>query len=102
MKKPSPQTVSPVHHAPGEERRQAPPARRPSPRVSRGTKGRTQEPLAAMDDTSDDWPGSRRGASTNREEQIRLRAYYLSLERGTNPGSAVEDWIRAEREFTLV
>ena len=55
-----------------------------------------------MDDTSDDWPSSRRGASTNREEQIRLRAYYLSLERGTNPGSAVEDWIRAEREFTLV
>jgi hypothetical protein len=101
VKKPSPETDSPVNQAPGEERRQAPPVRRPSPRVSRGTKGRTQEP-PAIDDTSDDWPDSRRGASTNREEQIRLRAYYLSLERGTNPGSAVEDWIRAEREFALV
>jgi hypothetical protein len=55
-----------------------------------------------MHDTSDDWPDSRRGASTNLEGQIRLRAYYMSLERGPNPGSAFEDWIRAERELALI
>lgn len=32
------------------------------------------------------------------EELIRRRAYELFLERGNRPGSAVEDWTRAERE----
>ena len=34
-------------------------------------------------------------------ERIRTRAYYLSLERGANPGSALEDWLRAESEVVL-
>ena len=32
------------------------------------------------------------------EELIRRRAYALYLERGDRPGSALEDWARAERE----
>ena len=32
------------------------------------------------------------------EVVIRRRAYELYVERGNRPGSALEDWIRAERE----
>ena len=32
------------------------------------------------------------------EELIRRRAYEVYLERGDRPGSALEDWARAERE----
>jgi DUF2934 family protein len=32
------------------------------------------------------------------EVVIRRRAYELYLERGNHPGSALEDWTRAERE----
>jgi len=34
----------------------------------------------------------------NLEEEIRLRAYELYLERGATPGSENEDWLIAERE----
>jgi Protein of unknown function (DUF2934) len=34
----------------------------------------------------------------NLEEQIRLRAYELYLERGGTPGHESEDWLIAERE----
>ncbi|MBM3771089.1 MAG: DUF2934 domain-containing protein [Acidimicrobiia bacterium] len=33
-------------------------------------------------------------------EHIRLRAYYLSLERNESAGDAVADWLTAERELT--
>ena len=33
------------------------------------------------------------------EEQIRRRAHELYLERGAAPGSAVDDWLRAEAEI---
>jgi len=32
-------------------------------------------------------------------EQIQLRAYEIFLERRGAPGSEVEDWLQAEREF---
>ncbi len=32
------------------------------------------------------------------EEQIRRRAYEVYLERGDQPGSALDDWVRAEEE----
>ena len=32
-------------------------------------------------------------------ERIRMRAYELYLERGTNPDNALDDWLQAEREF---
>jgi hypothetical protein len=33
------------------------------------------------------------------QDVIRLRAYEFYLERGTAPDNALEDWLRAEREF---
>jgi hypothetical protein len=33
------------------------------------------------------------------EEEIRQRAYELYAERGETGGSALEDWLRAEREL---
>jgi hypothetical protein len=33
------------------------------------------------------------------ENDVRLRAYELYLERGAVPGDAVSDWLRAEREL---
>jgi hypothetical protein len=32
-------------------------------------------------------------------DRIRMRAYELYLERGTEPDNALEDWLQAEREF---
>ena len=34
------------------------------------------------------------------DEQIRERAYELYLERGSEPGQEVEDWLAAEQELT--
>ncbi len=33
------------------------------------------------------------------QEQIRMRAYELYLERGAQPSDGLEDWLRAEREL---
>jgi hypothetical protein len=33
------------------------------------------------------------------EEQIRRRAHELSLQRGNQPGSALDDWLQAEDEI---
>ena len=33
------------------------------------------------------------------EDEVRLRAYEIYLERGANPGDEVRDWIQAEREL---
>ena len=33
------------------------------------------------------------------EDEIRIRAYELFLERGAEPGDALSDWLRAEREL---
>ena len=32
-------------------------------------------------------------------ERIRMRAYELYLERGTDPDDPLDDWLQAEREF---
>lgn len=34
------------------------------------------------------------------EDQIRMRAYELYCERGSKPGDEVQDWLRAEREYS--
>jgi hypothetical protein len=34
------------------------------------------------------------------DDQIRLRAYELYMERGAQPNNDLEDWLRAERELT--
>jgi Protein of unknown function (DUF2934) len=36
------------------------------------------------------------------QEQIRLRAYQLYLERGGHHGQELDDWLRAERELQKV
>lgn len=37
--------------------------------------------------------------SPAQQEQIRQRAYQLYLERGARPGSAFDDWMKAEQEI---
>ena len=34
-----------------------------------------------------------------REEEIRRRAYEIYIERGTQPGRELDDWLQAEREL---
>ena len=34
-----------------------------------------------------------------REEEIKLRAYEIYLERGEQPGRELDDWLQAEREL---
>jgi hypothetical protein len=34
-------------------------------------------------------------------DKIRRRAYEIYLERGSEPGRDLEDWLRAERELTM-
>jgi hypothetical protein len=36
------------------------------------------------------------------EDDVRLRAYELYLQRGTIPGDEVSDWLQAERELLAV
>jgi hypothetical protein len=66
------------------------PAAPRSRRVSTTATPRTRSPRAS------------RGASAERpdEEQIRFRAYEISLQRGGQYGDPFEDWLRAERELT--
>ena len=37
--------------------------------------------------------------NSTREEEIRRRAYEIYLERGEQPGRALDDWLQAEREL---
>ena len=41
----------------------------------------------------------RNSVGTLPEEDIRRRAYEIYLERGGQPGSALDDWLRAEKEL---
>ena len=38
-------------------------------------------------------------ANSTRDQEIRLRAYEIYLERGEQPGRDVDDWLQAEREL---
>jgi hypothetical protein len=42
-------------------------------------------------------PTPRKSAAAARAERVRLRAYFLSLERNGS-GDPMDDWLRAERE----
>lgn len=46
-----------------------------------------------------DQPSPSRIARVLLDEVIRLRAHDLYLARGAAPGDALEDWLRAEREY---
>ena len=39
-------------------------------------------------------------AHSAHEQQIRIRAYEIYLQRGGQPGYELEDWLQAERELT--
>jgi hypothetical protein len=41
------------------------------------------------------------GAHPSIDEQIRLRAYELYMERGAQPNDDLADWLRAERDIRL-
>jgi len=36
------------------------------------------------------------------QDQIRVRAYQIYVERGAHPGQELDDWLRAERELQKV
>ena len=36
------------------------------------------------------------------EEEVRVRAYEIFLERGAKPGNDVSDWLQAEHETALM
>jgi Protein of unknown function (DUF2934) len=36
---------------------------------------------------------------STREQEIRIRAYEIYLQRGGQPGNELEDWLQAEREL---
>jgi len=40
-------------------------------------------------------------SSAARQEEIRRRAYEIYLERGEQPGSELDDWLRAENESNM-
>jgi hypothetical protein len=42
---------------------------------------------------------SGRSLASSREVEIRTRAYEIYLQRGTQPGYELEDWLQAEREL---
>jgi hypothetical protein len=42
---------------------------------------------------------AQRDEDASADEQIRMRAYELHLERGDQPGDQLGDWLRAEREY---
>jgi hypothetical protein len=37
---------------------------------------------------------------STREQEIRIRAYEIYLQRGGQPGHELDDWLQAERELT--
>ena len=39
-------------------------------------------------------------AHSKHEQDIRIRAYEIYLQRGGQPGNELEDWLQAERELT--
>jgi len=53
----------------------------------------SRQPVRTVDE-------SEQSLQSTREEEIRIRAYEIYLQRGAQPGSEVEDWLQAEREFT--
>lgn len=46
-----------------------------------------------------DRPANEHDSHEPTADRIRMRAYELYLERGTDPDNPLEDWLQAEREF---
>jgi len=66
---------------------------------TRSTSRRTKKAASVQSQVAPSPVGIFEGSTTGKlEEQIRLRAYELFLERGSAPGNESEDWLVAERE----
>jgi uncharacterized protein involved in type VI secretion and phage assembly len=72
--------------------RAAPRARRPG--AARRAKPAVEPALAAAPEVQP----APEGPETSAEEQIRVRAYFLHLERRGRPADPTADWLRAEQE----
>ena len=89
----NPKTPTPARAAksparPAAPRRRATPKTAVQAEVVTEERAATETPLDASHETSIDYA-----------EQIRTRAYFLSLARQGRPGNPVEDWLAAEREL---
>ena len=45
--------------------------------------------------------GTSSAEGSDREQEIRIRAYEFYLERGGEPGRELDDWLQAERELAI-
>jgi hypothetical protein len=84
--------------APARARVAKPVAKVPTPRrrpAAANSVPQPSETTVEMDRVGD--TPTRRVADS--AEQVRMRAYFLHLERRGRPGNPVEDWLAAEREM---
>jgi hypothetical protein len=65
-------------------------AKRVSPKASKGTNGTPVKRVRTKAVAK---------VQTPTEEDVRLRAYFLYIERGGVEGDGVNDWVRAEQEL---
>ena len=58
--------------------------------------------IGSTDPTQPEKAVEEREASSHstREQEMRIRAYEIYLQRGERPGSELEDWLQAERDLT--
>lgn len=77
------QTSAPASNTPAE-----------SPESREAATARTENPVGTAPQSVGDTT-----ASAPDRERIAIRAYELYLERGGGDGSALDDWLTAEREF---
>jgi len=73
----------------------ASPVRASRRRTSAATSGPVASETAVAADSSGETPTR---PVADAAEQVRMRAYFLHLERRGRPGNPVEDWLTAERE----
>jgi hypothetical protein len=85
--------------------RPAAPRRRATPKTAVPAEVVTDEPAAALpidaahEASNEASNGAAPETSIDYAEQVRIRAYFLSLARQGRPGNPVEDWLAAEREL---
>ncbi|SRR5579883_1796858 len=61
--------------------------------------GASTQPVAVSPEAASSQVACKGNPKSNVEEQIRIRAYQLYLERGGNGGSPEQDWFRAQEEI---
>jgi hypothetical protein len=69
-----------------------------SPQTASESEGTRRPPAATTPKKRKTAP--KKPATTTPTEDIRVRAYYLSIERNGSAADPIADWLRAERELT--